>query len=121
MNRYLMAAGWFSGFIAVALGAYGAHLLKTESDPTLYNRFLTGSKYHFYHTVVLIISLNFLPEKKNLIAGTLFLSGIFIFCGSIYLNTIAGMVSITKITPLGGILLMLGWIYSGVAVLQIKE
>ena len=121
MNKYLLSAGMFSGFLAVLIGAYGAHILKNEADPAIYNRFLTGSRYHFYHTFALVLSLVLLKGKSGMITGMLFLAGIILFSGSIYLNTIGGIASVTKVTPFGGFLLMSGWVLSGIYVLKIKE
>ena len=121
MNRMLTIAA-ISGFLAVALGAFGAHALKEilAERITIYE---TANRYHFYHTFAIFISAGFYSVygKKNfLISGYLFAAGIFIFAGSLYALSISGVRILGAITPIGGFLLLAGWATLGYAVVKLK-
>ncbi len=113
----------FSGFFAVALGAFGAHALKGKITPELLPVFETGNKYHFYHTLSALFAFLFLfqPEAnlgKNELAKIsksifLFLFGNLIFAGSLYILAITGIRWLGAITPIGGVSYLIGWIFLG--------
>jgi len=110
----------FSGFLAVAVGAFGAHVLRVRIDTGLLAVLDTGNKYHFYHTLAAgIATLLFLsfgdktPEKQKKAVVLLFLWGNFFFAGSLYLLAITGIRWLGAITPIGGIMYMLGWAILG--------
>lgn len=103
-----------SGFLAVALGAFGAHGLKqilTQHDTTAI--WETAVFYHFIHTVMLFL----LAQRKPIQAGPWlsFLAGIVIFSGSLYLLAVTNLRWLGAITPLGGISFLVGWIWLGIA------
>lgn len=104
----------FLGAVTIILGAFGAHALKESLAPEALNSFETAVRYQMYHVIVLLlvnftdhISLN-LKNKLTLI----FISGIALFSGSIYLIYLLGVPvsSIWFVTPLGGFILIIGWI-----------
>ncbi|MCW5912781.1 MAG: DUF423 domain-containing protein [Cyclobacteriaceae bacterium] len=111
-KQTLIAAGLL-GFLAVALGAFGAHALK----PSLLanNRldiFNLAVHYQFYHTLALLaIALLLHQEEKRLLkaAGVFMVVGIIFFSGSLYVMAIANISSLGMITPLGGICFLAGW------------
>ncbi len=111
--KYHLAIISFLGFLAVLLGAFGAHALKEMLTPTQLNSFETAVRYQFYHVFVLLI-LNLysgfsIPQKKWL--SLLFYLGIVLFSGSIYtiqLTTVTAK-QIWFVTPLGGVFLIAGW------------
>jgi len=113
MNKNLSLTA-FLGFLAVALGAFGAHALKEKLGIEQLKTFETGVRYQMYHVVVLLFInsySNFTPSIKNKIS-ILFFIGIFFFSGSLYAIT-AGNIppkSIWYITPLGGVFLLSGWL-----------
>jgi len=113
MNKNLSITA-FLGFIAVALGAFGAHALKEKLGVEVMKTFETGVRYQMYHVMVLLFVnsyANFSSKIKNRIS-LLFFIGIFFFSGSLYAIT-AGGISATKIwfiTPLGGLFLIIGWL-----------
>lgn len=93
-----------SGALAILLGAFGAHGLKSKiQDERLLKAFETGAHYHLVHSVVLLaLGDNIKPTTQ-----ALFLAGIGLFSGSLYvlsLNRNLGM-----ITPFGGLFLVAGW------------
>lgn len=96
------------GFLAVALGAFGAHALK----PVLEKYFTvdvwkTASTYHLVHAVVML----FIATRRpfSFIPWALFGAGIVIFSGSLYLLAVSGIPWLGAITPIGGICFLAGW------------
>lgn len=105
-NALRLAAGL--GFLAVALGAFGAHGLKDNLDA--YGTTGIWEKaafYHFIHAVMLM----FLGVRRPLPTGPFgcFLAGIVIFSGSLYLLAVTNLRWLGAITPIGGISFLLGW------------
>jgi uncharacterized membrane protein YgdD (TMEM256/DUF423 family) len=100
------------GALAVALGALGAHVLKDVLDPTSMASFKTAVLYHLFHTIALF-ALTRSSYKK--LTARLWLSGILLFSGSIYLLSTDELMGLSfaflgPITPLGGVLLIGGWL-----------
>jgi uncharacterized membrane protein YgdD (TMEM256/DUF423 family) len=99
-----------TGFLAVALGAFGAHGLRTlltqNGTAPVWE---TAVFYHLVHAVMLFV----LAERKPLAAGPwwCFLAGIVIFSGSLYLLAITGVHWLGAITPVGGVSLLAGWLW----------
>jgi uncharacterized membrane protein YgdD (TMEM256/DUF423 family) len=98
-----------TGFLAVALGAFGAHGLKAtlETNGTL-AIWQTGALYHLVHAVVLLMLA--LRETVARLPFALFASGILIFSGSLYLLAITNLRWLGAITPIGGLCLLGGWL-----------
>lgn len=110
---FLILGGSFAG-LAVALGAFGAHALKSVLEVT--NRmetFETGVKYQFYHALALLV-LGLLMQKFDhrmfTWAGYSFVAGIILFSGSLYILSLSGVTKWGAVTPLGGIAFIIGWI-----------
>lgn len=110
---FLILGGSFAG-LAVALGAFGAHALKSVLEVT--NRmetFETGIKYQFYHALALLV-LGLLMQKFDhrmfTWAGYSFVTGIILFSGSLYILSLSGVTKWGAVTPLGGIAFIIGWI-----------
>lgn len=113
------------GFLAVVLGAFGAHALKEKLSPEALNSFETGVRYMMYHTIVILFINSysgFTDKIKNTIS-LLFFIGILFFSGSIFAISIGGVAakSIWFITPLGGILLIFGWLIMILSFMRIKK
>ena len=103
----------FLGLIAIVLGAFGAHALKDVLSSSQLSSFETGVRYQMYHAIVLLfvnIFDGFTTAQRNKISFIFFL-GILLFSGSIYLIQLTSITarSIWFITPLGGLILMIGW------------
>ena len=108
----------FLGGLAVILGAFGAHTLKTLLAPEQLLVYKTGVQYHFYHLIllgVLAILYKQKPSKSLMIPFNLTLLGILLFSGSLYLLScryILGIESWTwlgPITPIGGLCFLAAW------------
>ncbi|WP_428740692.1 DUF423 domain-containing protein [Tenacibaculum sp.] len=101
------------GMIAVILGAFGAHALKAKLTPEALESFQTAVRYQFLHVLLLLFVNTFVEfsgKEKNRISYFL-IAGILMFSGSIYLIYLLNVPAkaIWFITPLGGVLLIIGW------------
>jgi len=106
-------AGAFLMCLAIALGAFGAHFLKMRLGSERMAVYQTAVLFHMVHALALIATawvLTLTRDTKVLWAGRLFLAGIFLFSGSLYLLAITGLRGFGMITPLGGICWMAGWL-----------
>lgn len=113
MDRFLLAFGGASAFIAVALGAFGAHALKAVAAPDLLVTFDVGVRYQMYHALGAIAAgLVHARRPTKLVAasGVLFLVGTVLFSGSLYALVLSGVRSLGMITPLGGAAFLAGWL-----------
>jgi uncharacterized membrane protein YgdD (TMEM256/DUF423 family) len=94
-------------FLAVALGAFAAHGLKSRLAPEMLAVFETGVRYHVYHALALLaLGAARGPDK----AGWCFIAGIALFSGSLYLLALTGEKRLGTITPIGGVLFLAGWV-----------
>ncbi|MFN8446924.1 MAG: DUF423 domain-containing protein [Caldilineaceae bacterium] len=114
MERIFMVLASLLGGLAVALGAFGAHALRDRLDERMLANFETGVRYHFYHAlalvaVVVVIKLWPTSTLANY-AGWLFVVGILIFSGSLYLMALTGARWLGAITPIGGVAFIAGWL-----------
>ena len=112
----------FFGFLAVVLGAFGAHALEDKLDPTELKSFEIGVRYMMFHALALLFVNSYdgfsVSEKK--IISYLFISGIICFSGSIFILSLDVISSryIWFITPVGGLLFILGWLKMMLAFLK---
>lgn len=113
MERFFFLCGSISGFLAVALGAFGAHALKDRLAPEMASIFEVGARYHMVHALALLAvgcAAGRWPNASVAAAGWLFLAGTIIFSGSLYLLSLSGMRWLGAITPIGGLAFLLGWL-----------
>ena len=119
MSKRFIRYAAILGALSVALGAFGAHALKKLVEADVVATFETGVRYQFYHTFALLaigILYRRMPTKIMEWAGILFISGIVLFSGSLYLLTYlnatetVGLKGVGAITPLGGLCFVAGWI-----------
>jgi uncharacterized membrane protein YgdD (TMEM256/DUF423 family) len=124
MAKLWLSIAGISGFLSVVFGAFGAHGLKGKIADNLFDAFQTGTHYQMFHTLallglgVMILQLESVPKAIDL-AGYLWLSGIILFSGSLYGLALGGPSWLGPITPLGGVLLILGWLSLFVAALKL--
>lgn len=100
-------------FVGVALGAFGAHALRTRLSQEMLTVFETGVRYHFYHGLALFavawVSERY-PTGLVTVAGWAFVFGIVVFSGSLYILSTTGLRWWGAITPVGGLALLAGWL-----------
>jgi len=126
-KRYI-ATGFCLMALAVALGAFGAHALKNSISEHYLSVFETANKYHFIHALGLIVVLFTLQQYASSIQRRvlflLFSIGIILFSGSLYVLSIAeligqpGLKFMGAITPFGGVLFIIAWVYSAILILK---
>jgi uncharacterized membrane protein YgdD (TMEM256/DUF423 family) len=114
MERTFILLGSVMGALAVALGAFGAHGLRSTVSPDMLANFETGARYHFYHALAMFVAAFVASRFPNAnlanIAGWLFLIGVALFSGSLYAMTLTGQRWLGAITPIGGIAFIAGWV-----------
>jgi uncharacterized membrane protein YgdD (TMEM256/DUF423 family) len=116
MNQFTLVFAAIFGMLAIILGAFGAHALKKILNDDQLKSFETGVKYQMYHAIVLLIlgfQLEFTQPIENYMVYS-FIGGILLFSFSIYGLVISSaknkkMRFLGPITPLGGLLLTIGW------------
>lgn len=112
MAHFALAAGSILGFLAVMLGAFGAHALRARLTPDLLTVWKTANEYHFYHALALLL-VGLLARQTRLpgldVAAGCFLAGVLVFSGSLYLMALTGARWLGAITPIGGLLFLAGW------------
>jgi uncharacterized membrane protein YgdD (TMEM256/DUF423 family) len=117
MHKRLIIIASVFGILAVILGAFGAHALKSLLDPAGLEVWKTAVSYHFYHTLALLF-VSILPASNSKVvnmAAWFFSLGILFFSGSLYLITAKEILNITQLsvlgplTPIGGLFFILGW------------
>ena len=124
----MTSAGWVAtggllGAAAVALGAFGAHGLKTRVPPEDVAIFETAARYHLIHALAIVAvawAAERFPGTAAQAAGWLFTAGIVLFSGSLYALVLTGARRLGMITPLGGLLLIAGWIALAAAALRAR-
>ena len=120
MDRTFLLAGSIAGFIAVGFGAFGAHGLRDRLTPDMLAIFETGVRYHMYHALALLVTAALaprMPGKAIVAAGWLFIAGIVLFSGSLYVLAVTGMRILGAITPFGGLAFLAGWAALAIAAL----
>jgi uncharacterized membrane protein YgdD (TMEM256/DUF423 family) len=113
ISRFFFAAGGVAALLAVALGAFGAHALRSRVAPDMLAVWHTGVEYHLFHALGLL-ALGFaaaqLPESPLIkFSGWLMLAGIVLFSGSLYLLALTGERWLGAITPIGGLAFLAAW------------
>jgi uncharacterized membrane protein YgdD (TMEM256/DUF423 family) len=113
MDRTFLLIGAVLGFLGVALGAFGAHVLKSRLSPEMLAVFETGIRYHMYHTFAVLIvaaAIGHLGSARLLsLAGWFFFGGVLLFSGSLYALALSGVGILGAVTPIGGLLFLAGW------------
>ncbi|AYV55934.1 DUF423 domain-containing protein [Leptospira kmetyi] len=123
-QKTILILSSLSGFLGVALGAFGAHALKTVITPDLLAVYETGNRYHLIHSILpLILALTgFVNRNKAAwISSILFLAGILIFSGSLYVLAITGIRILGAITPIGGVSFLIAWALLGFSAIGSKN
>lgn len=118
--KLFVVLGSINAFLAVGLGAFGAHGLKSKVSTDLLAVWQTGVQYHMFHALGLVllgILIQLLPQAGLLrLSGWLLFSGIVLFSGSLYALVLSDVRSLGIVTPVGGVLFLLGWLLLAFAV-----
>ena len=113
MHRTFLLIGAVAGVVGVALGAFGAHGLRARLTPDMLAVFETGVRYHMYHALAILgvasVAERLQASRLVLASGWLFLVGIILFSGSLYLLAVTGVRVLGAITPFCGVAFLLGW------------
>ena len=127
MKKIVLLFGASYGLLSVILGAFGAHALKKILAPDVLRSFETGVKYQMYHALVLLIVGFYFSfsVKMETYMGIAFILGTFLFSFSIYLLALSSlwgysMRFVGPVTPLGGLMLIIGWAFLFVLVCKNK-
>jgi len=111
---FLLAVTGILGFLAVVVGAVGAHALKAHLTADAMALFRTGWEYHMLHALALglvgALALGFPQIRSFRWAGVFWILGILLFSGSLYAVSLGASRMLVHVTPWGGFSLMAGWI-----------
>lgn len=119
--KLFLLIGAVNGFLAVALGAFGAHGLEGKISEQSLKVWEKAVNYQMFHTIA-ILGIGLLITKISTTSiiwtGWLFIIGIILFSGSLYLYSVIGIKFLAMITPFGGITFLFGWILLGYSVIK---
>ena len=125
MNKTILGVGVLLGLTAIVLGAFGAHGLEKLVSMESVETFSTGVTYQMYHALFLLFfgSMNFIPTSSKKTIFYLIVAGVLLFSGSIYTLATNELTSfdfkkIAILTPIGGGLLIFGWILLGIRIFR---
>jgi uncharacterized membrane protein YgdD (TMEM256/DUF423 family) len=108
-----LAVAAVNGALAVLAGAFAAHGLEGRLDAHALDIFQTSARYHMYHALALglaALAMRGDAAARARLSAWLFLSGIVLFCGSLYILPLAGPSSVVFVTPIGGVAFLGGWL-----------
>lgn len=113
MTQFALAVGSLYGLIGVLLGAFGAHALSDRLPAEMQAVWHTAVQYQFYHALALLaaglLARQGLAGAGLATATVCFALGTVIFSGSLYTLALTGVRWLGAITPIGGVLLIIGW------------
>jgi uncharacterized membrane protein YgdD (TMEM256/DUF423 family) len=113
MDRTFLLLGSLFGLFGVALGAFGAHALRSRLSADMLAIFETAVRYQMYHTFAVLLVAAAIGHIGNarlpVIAGWAFVAGIILFSGSLYVLALTNIRILGAITPIGGMLFLIGW------------
>ena len=123
MVKFWLTAAAISGFLSVALGAFGAHTLKNVLDDYGKSIYEKAVLYQMFHTIALFVvgTLQHLVKDTPFsIAGWGFLIGILLFSGSLYLMATTGTKWLGAFTPFGGVAFLFGWFWLVITIIKAR-
>jgi uncharacterized membrane protein YgdD (TMEM256/DUF423 family) len=127
MNKSFLITAALLGALSVILGAFGAHGLKSKIPDDALEIFETSVRYQFYHVFALLtvgILVQYFPGSFITWSGRLFIAGIILFCGSLYLLTYFKGIGneqmnwLGAVTPFGGLCFIAGWVLLALAIIK---
>lgn len=114
MTRVFLILASVLGGLAVVLGAFASHALKTQLSDRALEIWEIGTKYQMYHALALLLVALLLSRMETnttflTAAGFAFITGIILFSGSLYALSLSGIQELGVITPVGGLAFIIGW------------
>jgi uncharacterized membrane protein YgdD (TMEM256/DUF423 family) len=120
-QKFFLAVAALLAFLSVALGAFGAHALRSKLTPDQLSVFEVGVRYQMYHALALIgvaLASSIFPSIWMGLAAFSFIGGTLVFSGSLYLLVFTGVRSWGAITPVGGLMFLIGWLCLVIAAIK---
>jgi len=118
--RWILLSGALLGGLGVALGAFGAHALRSSLDAARLGWWNTAVQYQLWHAVALV-ALAALPLPGRGLAAALMTIGTILFAGTLYVMALSGLRWLGAVTPIGGLLLIGGWAALAWAALRLPQ
>ncbi len=122
--RVFGTIGAFFCFLAVLAGALGSHALKGHlAEMGSQSNFDLATRYMFYHGLALMLTglvKDYYPGSTFYLAGWLFIGGTVLFQGNLYLISLGQFQSLSFLTPIGGMLLLAGWLAFVYSAIRLK-
>lgn len=119
--KLFLLFGVINGFLSVALGAFGAHGLEGKVTEKQLATWEKAVDYQMFHAVALFVTGLVMAKFQSgslTGAGWLFLIGIILFSGSLYIYSTTAIKTFAMITPIGGVAFLIGWILLGTAIMK---
>jgi uncharacterized membrane protein YgdD (TMEM256/DUF423 family) len=114
MSKLFLVLGSLLSLLGVAIGAFGAHLLRENLTMEMLNTFQTAVRYQMYHSFALIVAgwaLDKYERRQFVKAGWLFFAGVALFSGSLYILVLTETKWLGAVTPIGGAAFLGGWFF----------
>jgi uncharacterized membrane protein YgdD (TMEM256/DUF423 family) len=121
MKTWLLIAA-IVGALAVLCGAFAAHGLEARLSPEAREIFETAARYHMYHALAMglaAMAMRGEAAPRARLAAILFLAGILLFSGSLYLLALTTNAAFGYVTPIGGLCFIAGWVFLALAALRL--
>ncbi|WP_042221366.1 DUF423 domain-containing protein [Oceanobacillus manasiensis] len=119
--KLFLLLGVINGFLAVALGAFGAHGLEGRISEKAIATWEKAVTYQMFHTMALLVTGLLMAKFTSgglVWAGSMFFAGIILFSGSLYVYSITSIKTFAMITPIGGVAFLIGWVLIGTAIVK---
>jgi len=120
--KLFVILGALLGGLSVAAGAFGAHALRAQLTPRMLEVFETGVRYQMYHALALFAAAWMIQQTdapSAQVAGWAFVLGTLLFSGSLYTMALTGARGLGMITPIGGVVFLIGWVALALAALKL--
>ncbi|MDP6963563.1 MAG: DUF423 domain-containing protein [Planctomycetota bacterium] len=124
MNNTALRIGAISAFLAVALGAFGAHYVKDLIGEQLTEAWQTAVRYQFLHALaILVLAINYSKIEFFAVGRVIswFAIGTILFSGSLYVLSLTGIKAFGPVTPVGGVCFLVGWFEIVLGTFKVKK
>ena len=121
MGRVLFGIGAVLGFVGVAAGAFGAHAIRARVTPERLDNWKTAADYQLWHALATVAAAVIAVRWESgaaAAAGWCFIAGVIVFSGSLYALALTDRRTLGAITPIGGVLFLVGWALLVVAAIR---